>query len=711
MTSLRGVTIGVFAVSLLFAGCGGEDGANGAQGEKGAPGEPGTDGSPGKDGLPGADGEPGQDGTPGTDGTPGKDGEPGKDGGPAAGEGGNGAGGAPADGMSLVFEEVSFPTSNVDKHAVRASQLVSVNGEDVTIDYHTIIRSNQDPSKPNKVCDLVASPSTCAGARIAADGSVLKDDAGVALVSNQNDYSSLHEVGGSKFLVHSYEDYPAQLYVTKLAQDAAGVLSATSTKAADLSSIDGLYRSCAGSTTPWNTHISGEEAQLNARLIEGFSTWDDLANKTKKNGRWDEMKYMARYLGLGLVDANPVDGIPDTDTVADFQKKFSAYYYGFAVELGVDGTGATSVKKHYAMGRMGMELAYVMPDQKTVYLTDDVTNGGLFMFVADAAGDLSAGTLYAMRVFQVTPTDTFHGDISWVSLGHATNAEIKALLHPAGDAPHVVFNDLFETSDVQTKDPNDATKTVPAFCSAGFTLVRANGDNTDLECLKVKDGKDMAASRLETRRYAAIKGATAELTKEEGLTFDPDRNRLYIALSDITSSMGTQAGGPDHINVTGNSCGAVFSLDVGPLSEDDHVVTQYAAKNWSQLIAGVPYQPGSAPAGNTCLPTGIASPDNVTYLPGSDILIIGEDTGSGHQNDAMWAYDLETKSLTRVLTTPYGSEVTSPYWIPSFGGHGYLMAAVQHPYGESDSARKSDAEATGTDSYIGVMGPFPSLTK
>jgi secreted PhoX family phosphatase len=248
-------------------------------------------------------------------------------------------------------------------------------------------------------------------------------------------------------------------------------------------------------------------------------------------------------------------------------------------------------------------------------------------------------------------------------------------------------------------------------CAAGFTLVRGNGDNTDLECLKVKAGMDVAASRLETRRYSVIKGATAELTKEEGLTFDPDRNRLYIALSDIASSMGAQTGGADHINVTPNNCGAVFSLDVGPLSEGTTVVTQYAAKSWAPLIAGVPYRSGSAPAGNSCLLTGIASPDNVTYLPGSDVLIIGEDTGSGHQNDAMWAYNLETKSLTRVLTTPYGSEVTSPYWIPSFGGHGYLMAAVQHPYGESDSARKTDAEATGTDSYIGVLGPFPTLSK
>jgi uncharacterized protein len=696
MISLRRVTIGVFAVSVLFAGCSGDDGA---KGDAGPQGENGEQGEPGAPGAPGKDGEPGNSGDPGKDGEPGKDGDPGKDGNNGAAGGGNEGGTPTTDALSLTFQDVSFPTTNLEKNIIRSSKLVSVSGSDVAIDYHTIIRSNQDPSRPNKACDLVNSPTTCAGARIAANGSLVKDDAGQPRVSNQNDYSSLHEVGGNKFLVHSYEDYPAQLYVTKLAQDAAGVLTATATKAADLSSIDGLYRSCAGSTTPWNTHISAEESQVNARLVESFTTWADLANTTGKNGRWGEIKYMARYLGMGLVDAN-LDDIPDTDTVEEFHNKFSSYFYGFAVELAVDAAGATTVKKHYSMGRMGMELAYVMPDSKTVYLTDDVTNGGLFMFVADTAGDLSAGTLYAMRVYQTTPTDQFRGDISWVNLGHASNAEIKALLHPAGNAPHIKFTDMFETSAVAVDNT----------CAAGFTLVRANGDNTDLECLKVKAGMDMAASRLETRRYSVIKGATAELTKEEGLTFDPDRNRLYIALSDISSSMGAQTGGADHINVTANNCGAVFSLDVGPLI-DGNVTTQYAAKNWAPLIAGVPYRSGSAPAGNSCLLTGIASPDNVTYLPGSDVLIIGEDTGSGHQNDAMWAFNVKTNSLVRVLTTPYGSEVTSPYWIPDFGGHGYLMAAVQHPYGESDIGHVGDAEATGADSYIGVMGPFPALTK
>jgi len=34
------------------------------------------------------------------------------------------------------------------------------------------------------------------------------------------------------------------------------------------------------------------------------------------------------------------------------------------------------------------------------------------------------------------------------------------------------------------------------------------------------------AAFLETRRYAAMLGATTEFEKEEGITYDPDRNKV-----------------------------------------------------------------------------------------------------------------------------------------------------------------------------------------
>ena len=70
-----------------------------------------------------------------------------------------------------------------------------------------------------------------------------------------------------------------------------------------------------------------------------------------------------------------------------------------------------------------------MPDQKTVYMSDDGGGVILFKFVADTAGDLSSGTLYAAAVTQDTlPMDAAEAgfDISWVELASASNADIES---------------------------------------------------------------------------------------------------------------------------------------------------------------------------------------------------------------------------------------------------------------------------------------------
>src|SRR3546814_6924868 len=79
------------------------------------------------------------------------------------------------------------------------------------------------------------------------------------------------------------------------------------------------------------------------------------------------------------------------------------------------------------MGRISHELVQVMPDERTALMGDDATNGGLFMFVADKARDLSAGTLYVAKWHQKTAANGGSADLSWIKLGHATSAEIRAL--------------------------------------------------------------------------------------------------------------------------------------------------------------------------------------------------------------------------------------------------------------------------------------------
>lgn len=75
------------------------------------------------------------------------------------------------------------------------------------------------------------------------------------------------------------------------------------------------------------------------------------------------------------------------------------YHYGWTPEVTVDASGKGTVVKHYAMGRFSHELAHVVADNKTVYFGDDSTNAAFFMFIADKAQDLSAGTLYAAKMY------------------------------------------------------------------------------------------------------------------------------------------------------------------------------------------------------------------------------------------------------------------------------------------------------------------------
>jgi secreted PhoX family phosphatase len=583
----------------------------------------------------------------GDQGPPGPAADDGTDG-PQGPAGPAGPAGPQGEGMKwLSFENVGFARTNVEKHTVRSSTKANVNGKEISIGFTTLLRSRQDPSKPQRVCDLENSHGTCLGALQTRDGRPLRDDAGVPIVTATHDNTTLHQIDGNFFMVNSVESIPAAMFVTSLARDpATGALSATATHAVDMSPVDGLWYSCAGSKSPWGTHLASEEFPGDGRIFYSSTSWADLRTKALTTPTFPEYKLVAQYWGVDLTDAAQ-DGTPDGD-IADFKAKYSPYFNGFAVEAALDGNGQATLKKHYAMGRHSMELPYVMPDNKTVLLTDDGTNVNFFMFVADNAGDLSAGTLYAMRAYQTTPVGAkdFTADIEWISLGHATNAQISALLHPAAGTAHLTFFDMF---DVEAPAGNNTCPT------AGFKAVRGANAET-LECIKLKPGMELAASRLETRRYAGFLGATNELNKSEGLSYDPDSHTVYVSITDIAKGMVTQPGGDDHISVAPNPCGTVFGLNVGPYSDaSGAVVTNYAPYNWYPVVVGVPtsYAAGSLYAGNTCSVNGIASPDNLGFLRGYNTLIIGEDT-SGHQNDAIWAYNTLTRQLTRIMTTPYG---------------------------------------------------------
>ena len=92
-------------------------------------------------------------------------------------------------------------------------------------------------------------------------------------------------------------------------------------------------------------------------------------------------------------------GVRDTTDFGGYPKYMN---YGWMVECNVQGD--TAIRKSFQMGRFSHEAALVMPDGRTVYLTDDNSGGCFFKFVANTFGDYSAGQLFAYKQFGSTGT-------------------------------------------------------------------------------------------------------------------------------------------------------------------------------------------------------------------------------------------------------------------------------------------------------------------
>jgi hypothetical protein len=172
----------------------------------------------------------------------------------------------------------------------------------------------------------------------------------------------------------------------------------------------------------------------------------------------------------------------------------------------VDAEGTTQVAKRYAIDRVALELAYGMPDRRTAHLTDDGTSLGLYLFVADRAGDLSAGTLYAARWNQRPDRDGSAGagaaDLAWVHPGHATQTEVGQAVDEGVASP-----ELFA-----------AVRHTDGTCAEDFASVYIGHAKPRAECLRVQPGKEVLTSRPETRRFAAMRGTTTEWRKMERIT-------------------------------------------------------------------------------------------------------------------------------------------------------------------------------------------------
>jgi len=441
----------------------------------------------------------------------------------------------------------------------------------------------------------------------------------------QFEYTSFAQDGKTDM----YGKLPSPIAVLSLDQDpASGKLSLVKYHNVDTSSVNGLWITCGASLSPWGTHLSSEEYEPNA-----FTAASDA-----------QFKGFSKSLYGDETKANP-------------------YNYGHLPEVTVNADGTASIKKHYCMGRISHELVQVMGDNRTVLMGDDATNSGYFVFVADKEKDLSSGTLYVAKVgagFSVDP-NAAAAPLTWIRLGSATSDEIRSL------AASIKATDIM---DVKTTDPADAS----------YTKIVANGR---VEWVKLKAGMEKAAAFLETHRYAALVGASMGFTKMEGTTVNLKDKIAYSALANCNGSM--VAG--SSTNVPGNgvsipktlTAGAVMALNLKGGQKDtagNAINSEWMPVDTRALLIGEDIAADAL--GNTANPDRIASPDNLKFSEKMRTLFIGEDSGN-HVNNFLWAYNVDTKQLSRILSTPSGAESTGLHAVDDINGWTYIMSNFQHP--------------------------------
>ena len=454
----------------------------------------------------------------------------------------------------------------------------------------------------------------------------------------QFEYTTRDQAGAS-----AYGALPSPIAVLTLDQDqSTGKLSLVKYHNVDTSAVHGLWITCGASLSPWNTHLSSEEYEPDAPFLASNSFFKSFS----KNLFGDETK------------ANP-------------------YHYGHLPEVTVNPDGTGSIKKHYCMGRISHELVQVMPDNRTVLMGDDYTNGGLFLFVADRERDLSSGTLYVAKLgvgFSVDPAAA-GASLSWIKLGSATSAEIEVLANSLA------------ASDILT-----ATKTDPL--DASFTKVIVDGV---VNWIKLKPGMDKAAAFLETHRYANLRGASMGFTKLEGTTVNARDKIAYSALQNIQSSMVRgHAAWRESTNVTVERAivaGGLFAHNLAGGQKDLEgmaINSEWVPVQTKALLIGEDIAADAL--GNLANPDTVSNPDNLKFSEKLRTLFIGEDS-STHVNNFLWAYNVDTKALARVMSIPAGGESTGLQAVDEINGWTYIMSNFQHA-GDWSSPLHSKVQAT-----------------
>lgn len=470
------------------------------------------------------------------------------------------------------------------------------------------------------------------GVPYAADGEPLTDGDD----PDFNAFIPTDDAADEGYLFTNWEDVPGMVSRLHLQQSrSTGLWTVLERKNLDFRGIEGTWNNCFGTVTPWDTPLTSEEYEPDARA------WFHEAQETYN----DQEELIESYLG----------------------RFGNAYRYGYIVEIEHPRSDEPDPKKHYAMGRFSHENAVVMPDDRTVYMSDDGTGTVFFKFVADTPGDLSAGTLYAAAAKQqgrgTDPRDVSF-KLKWIELAHATDEAVEAWI-----------------ADYDGQEPS----TDPTYVTDEEIQAWANGNAPD----------DRAAF-LESRKAAAAKGATNEFRKMEGVNIRPNAtpgDHLYLAMSELNETMRPNSDTDefddpqDDVRVDREDAGAVYRLRLDGNYNIHRMEPAVVGGDHATICGGCPYdaRPDSnatvcqdcaynpaadeeTPSAEPTDPKGInrategtkslagrglaslterstsvdpdntiANPDNIVVLPDGRV-IIGEDS-TIHEPNMLWMYN------------------------------------------------------------------------
>jgi uncharacterized protein len=455
-------------------------------------------------------------------------------------------------------------------------------------------------------------------------------------ISDNPDATAMLKTKTGFKLVTAFEGYPGAIYIADVIKNKKGKLEIKDFDSVDFAPLGGTVYNCAGRLSPWDSFLGGEEDYN----LEGAYFDEKLKNLTRHTASECD----ANKSGFFCSSVMGIKKYLDTNDTSSI----NPYQYGHIIEIaGLQETNATPHKR-YALGKFAPETALVMPDMKTVYMSDDSKYGGLFMFVADWPEQLWSGSLYAAKV----KMQDNKMNITWILLGKSSEAEIKTLIEKKP-----VFTEMF---DVKKFDGS---------CEDGFLAVQASVFKS-VVCLKPKEAQRSAAAFLESRIYAAAMNASVGFSKLEGMAYHDEPSQLYISISKIESGMSDGAG---DIRYVANKCGAVF---FGEISKGD--ISPFELKNLSPLIMGKELNTSASRAKYAACDESLPSnPDNLAII--GNTLMIGEDSEHVKRN-SVWAYDLKKSKLTKIQELAFGAESTGSFASYEDKNNMYIFSNMQHPY-------------------------------